>query len=104
MTVIFSRRMDALARSRPYRVRLLSNSGPAGELRYFGPSAPGRVRPPRAAGRPEAALIGMMILPRNLSITPPRFDAEASPLAISSSLVKPRPMSRRVHEFQALWG
>ena len=67
-------------------------------------ATPGRMPPPRPTGRPEASLIGMMILPRNLSITPPRFEAEASPLAISSSLVKPRPMSRRGRASHVLGG
>jgi hypothetical protein len=44
--------------------------------------------------------MGMMIRPRNLSMTPPRFEGLASPAAISSSFVKPRPMSRRVSASQ----
>ena len=86
----------------PYRVRLLSKSGVAGEFRYFGPSAPGMIRPPRPMGRPEASRMGMMMRPRKLSLTPPRFDGLASPAPISSALVKPFATRRLVSASQVL--
>src|SRR5918996_970652 len=94
MTASFSRRIAPLARSMPYSVRLLSKSAVAGEFRYFGPSASGRIRPPRPMARPLASRIGMMIRPRKRSYTPPRVEGEAMPASVSSASVKPLARSR----------
>ncbi len=50
-------RMGPLALSMRYSVRLLSNSGVAGELRYFGPS-PSSSRPPSPTAWPFWSRIG----------------------------------------------
>ena len=56
----------ALGLSMRYSVRLLSNSGVAGELRYFGPS-PSSSRPPSPTAWPFWSRIGKMTRARNLS-------------------------------------
>ena len=77
--------MGPLALSIRYSVRLLSNSGVAGELRYLGPS-PSSSRPPSPTAWPFWSRIGKRTRARNLSMTPrPRWLGLARPTSTSSS-------------------